>query len=152
MYEGQMCNGQTQGTWEYLVQTWAISVGFTHIKLQDNHSFALTLDDKYEINFGLLKNSKEILIVSYVKNIKIQELKDEIRLQLYGKLLKANFAFTDTGQYSGALGICPNAEYVVFSVTIELKDMDVKKFSALFDHVVKASENWEKQINAISSN
>eukprot|EP01084_Bolivina_argentea_P116588 207125_1 len=150
-YEGHICNGEIKGTWEYLAQSWAISIGFTNLDLQENGSFALVLDDKYEINFGLLSKTNEILCVGYLKT-KIAEMKNETRLQLYETLLQANFAFKDTASngYSGALGVCPTAQNITFSVTQSFEGTDVKTMSKLFDYVVQASEKWQKKINEIT--
>eukprot|EP01083_Nonionella_stella_P018579 51724_1 len=143
-YVGKMANGETEGTYEYIVQAWSITIGFTHLKLQENKSFALVLDDKYEINFGFIQHTKEILVACYLQPFKVQDLDHEKRYELYDTLLKANFAFNDTGK--GTLGICPKGEQVVFSMSRELRYLNVTRFQEMFDHVVKMSEKWDKQL------
>jgi len=137
-YQGMLSNGEIYGSYAYMVQSWAKVIGFTHMQLQENQSFALVIDDRFEFNFGLLKASNMLLIVSYFKHFKVKELSDAIRMKLYQKMLTKNFESS-----KGALGICPKGEQVTMNWQFDMQYMHIKKFNTVFSRTIDMSEKFE---------
>lgn len=105
--------------------------------------FALSVDNKFDINIGYQDKSEQINIVSYIAPLANTQgdpnhfMKD---------MLVANYA-NGISYCSGSLGLCPEDKHIVFSVKATIRELDLPKLLTIFDHVISISNQWYDKSN-----
>jgi hypothetical protein len=112
-----------------------------------NDCFALSVDNKFDINVGYQEESEEIIFVSYIAPL--ANTQDDTNNFMKDMLL-ANYA-NDLSFCSGSLGLCPEGKHIVFSVKAAIRELDLPELLKIFDHIICISQQWyDKSIGQVN--
>jgi hypothetical protein len=109
-----------------------------------NDCFALSVDNKFDINVGYQEESEEIIFVSYIAPL--ANIQDDTNHFMKDMLL-ANYA-NGLSFCSGSLGLCPEGKHIVFSVKAAIRELDLPELLKIFDHIICISQQWYDKSNS----
>ncbi|WDE07433.1 type III secretion system chaperone [Thalassomonas viridans] len=114
-------------------------LGLELVDVKPNGAFALNADDGTSIEISYQKETREIVIISYIANVF-----PGYKYELFEMLLKANFACKDSGFAS--FGLSPDGQYAVLSNVIPIDSASLAVMDQVLAEIMIISQHWVEKL------